>query len=101
MLGLLMAADPRFRPVGRADATAVWFSALVKSKCIAPADSTAAETRCNRKSKLKAFHLQWLRAALICRNYEFLDDSWEKSFCLKFGSLGACDGEVKGCFNLG
>src|SRR5215467_6113809 len=40
-------------------------------------------------------HLQWLRAALICRNYEFLDNSWEnsvthqfrqmKSFCLKFG----------------
>jgi hypothetical protein len=75
----------------------VWFSTLVKSKYIAPPDSTAGETRCNRRSKLKTFHLQWLRAALICRNYEFLDDSWEKSFCLKFGSFGsfgACDGTV-------
>src|SRR5580704_6038056 len=37
------------------------------------ADSTAAETQCNRRSKLKPFHLQWLRAALICRNYGFPD----------------------------
>jgi hypothetical protein len=31
----------------------MWFSTLVKSKYIAPADSTAAETHCNRRSKLK------------------------------------------------
>src|SRR5580658_562267 len=37
------------------------------------ADSTAAETLRNRRSKLKPLHLQWLRAALICRNYGFLD----------------------------
>jgi hypothetical protein len=55
----------------------VWFSTLWKSKYIAPADSTGAETRCNRRSKLKPCHLQWLRAALICRSYEFLDpDKW-------------------------
>jgi|SRR5260370_39056721 hypothetical protein len=25
------------------------------------------------RTKLKPCHLQWLRAALLCRNYEFLD----------------------------
>jgi hypothetical protein len=33
--------------------------------------------------------LQWLRAALLCRNYEFLDDSWENSvYASVFTSLG-------------
>ena len=55
----------------------MWFSTLVKSKYIAPADSTAAETHCNRRSKRKPCICSGLSAALIRRNYEFVDDSWE------------------------
>ena len=56
----------------------MWFSTLVKSKCIAPRTLLLLR-RCNRRSKLKPCHLQWLKAALICRSYEFLDDSFEDS----------------------
>src|SRR6516225_7805587 len=38
--------------------------------------NAGAETHCNRRSKTHTLYLQRLRAALICRNYEFLDDSW-------------------------
>ena len=62
-----------------APASAMWFSKLVESRYIALWTLLLQATRRNRRSKLKPFHLQWLSAALICRNYEFLDASLENS----------------------
>ena len=138
-LSLLMAADPTIQTIWtrhcrcRADRSSPRSSrepqSTICSSVHSEADSTSAETRCNRRSKLKPCHLQWFRAAFICRNYEFLDDSWQnsvytsvftslcnclqttfgfgcgsvrqslpcrqmKGFCLKLGSIGACDGTV-------
>jgi hypothetical protein len=38
-------------------------------------DSKADETPSQPEVQTQTLHLQWLRAALICRNYEFLDSA--------------------------
>jgi hypothetical protein len=69
----------------------MWFSILVKSKYIAP--RTLLLLRCEQpKVQTQALHLQWLRAALNCRNYEFLD-SWENSVYTSVLKLG--NGDVR------
>ena len=69
-------------------------------KIYRPADSTATETRCNRRSKLKPCHLQWLKAALLCRNYEFLDkrslSDLNNALMAAFARIGTITLEVLG-----
>jgi hypothetical protein len=84
-----MAADPTVQTMWTRRCRCRVVQHVGEVKIHRPADSTAAETRCNRRSKLKPSHLQWLRAALICRNYEFLDNSWENGvYTSVFTSLG-------------
>src|SRR4029077_12048689 len=48
-------------------------------RCVRDCSRLDAYCSCNQRSKLKPFHLQWLRAVLLCQNYEFLDVCSENS----------------------
>jgi hypothetical protein len=88
-LSLTMAADPTVQTMWTSRCRCHVIQHVDEVKIHRPADSTAAETPRNRRSKRKPCYLQLLRVALICRNYEFLDDSRENSvYTSAFRSLG-------------